>query len=306
MIEIVDCHSHIGTDLYWPNVGTIEEYSKNANQKGITESFLMPVPSPTYIDGYKKIILLKYKHYGKEIKYFSVIEDLKTGEIITKETLNNLNPYKKANDELYNICKNNSKYNYVPLIHPYFYSMEDFEEHIKRGAKIFKIHGIACGIIPNEISEEFFRIIEYLKIPLLIHSDYSDEENIFHYNDANHWLDVLNKYDIKVYFAHAVRFIDRAVNIVNSDDRYIVGLGPDKVINDKDTPMANKNGDYLSKCLSIFDINKVVFDIDYPWNTISCNNKNLDWDSPDRVKELLSETEQEKVFSKNVRRFIRR
>lgn len=304
MKEIIDCHSHIGTDMYWPNVGTIEEYSKNASQNGITESFLMPIPCPIYFDDNKKIVLLKYKHYGEEIRYFSFVEDLKTGEIITKEVLKNINPYKRANDELYNVCKNNPKYNYVPLIHPYFYSIEDFEEHIKRGAKIFKIHGIACGIIPKEIREEFFRMIEYLKIPLLIHTDYSDKENIFQYNDANHWLDVLTKYNIRVYFAHAARFVNCAIAAVNSDDRYIIGLGPDKVINDNATPMADKNDDYLSKCLSIFDLNKVVFDIDYPWNTVSCDNKTLEWDSPVRVKKILSETEQEKVFGKNMKRFI--
>ena len=82
MKELIDCHSHIGRDMYWPNVGTIEEYSKNASQNGITESYVMPIPCPIYIDDNKKIILLKYKHYGEEIRYFSLVEDLKTVEIV--------------------------------------------------------------------------------------------------------------------------------------------------------------------------------------------------------------------------------
>lgn len=306
MKEIIDCHSHIGRDMYWKNLGSLDEYQRETQKKGVTESFIMSVPSPIYIEGNKKITLLKYKHYGQEIKYFKLEEDLKTKEIKKISVRNNCNPYKRANDELYNACKNDLSLNYVPLIHPLFYSIDDFCEHIKRGARIFKIHGIACGVTPSMISEEFFKIIEYLKVFLLIHTDYSDVENICHYNDANHWLNVLSKYDIKVYFAHAVRLIQRAIDEVNCDDRYIIGLGPDKIINDASTPMAIKNGNYLEYCLNVFDINKIVFDIDYPWNIVGGNDYSLDWYSVDRVKKILSENEQEKVFCKNIKNFIRR
>lgn len=305
-MEIIDAHSHFGIDMLWQNSGKIDEYMNFALAKGITNTFAMSVPCPIFFENGKKIIPSKYKHINGVIKYFSQEEDLKTKEILIKTIEKVENPYEKANNFVYEQCKNNMMFNYVPLIHPYFYSLDDFLLQIKRGAKIFKIHGIACGIIPNEIPEEFFRLIEYLKIPLLIHTDYSDKENLAYYNDAIHWYEVLKNYDIKVYFAHAVRLINDIVKKVNEDDRYIVGLGPDKFIGDPYTPMAEKEINYLEHCFSIFDMEKIVFDVDYPWNIMSSSDYNLDWNSINRIKLLLGIDEQKKVFSENIKKFIKR
>ena len=305
-MEIIDAHSHFGTDMLWQNSGRIDEYVSFALANDIRQTFAMSVPCPIFFESGKKFILLKYKHINGIIKYFSQEEDLRTNEVLIKSIGKVSNPYEKANNLVYEQCKNNAMFNYVPLIHPYFYSLDDFLLQIKRGAKIFKIHGIACGIIPSEIPEEFFRLIEFLKIPLLIHTDYSDKENLAYFNDANHWYEVLRKYDIKVYFAHAVRLIDDIVKKVNEDSRYVVGIGPDRFICDPYTPMAKKGVDYLEYCFSVFDMNKIIFDVDYPWNIISSNDYSLDWNSSDRIKLLLGVNEQRKVFSENIKKFIKR
>ena len=176
-------------------------------------------------------------------------------------------------------------------------------EHKKRGAKVFKIHGIACGVNPKDIDEEFFRLLEKHNIKILVHTDYSKEDNILSQNSAMNWLDVLQKYKIRTYLAHAVRLDDKAIDIVNNDYRYIVGLGPDQLL--------GKNGQnyvdtdcFLDYCFSKFDENKIVFDIDYPWNLQDKEDYNLEWNSVDRVKEILGEEQSQKVLKRNMINFL--
>ena len=66
-----------------------------------------------------------------------------------------------------------------------------------------------------------------------------------------------------------------------------------------------KRCDYLETLFDLFDINKICFDIDYPWNTISYENQELDWNSLKRINQLpLTTQEKEKVLSKNSQKFF--
>ena len=303
-IAITDAHSHLGRDAFWFNEGKIDEYIKNAKATGVVDCFLMSVPCPVISNNNGKKILSLHKLEGKEFKHYVVEES--NGKKNFIPNLTGINPYKVANDYIYGITKNNSdiiNFNYVPLIHPYYYSEEDIFEHIKRGAKMLKIHGIACGVIPKLIDDNFFKIIEYYGIPLLIHTDFSNEENLLSYNSAKEWLNVLMKYNIKVYFAHAARLDFDAISIINGDNRYIVGIGPDKLL--------SKNGqnnidckNFIDYCFNTFDNNKIVFDIDYPWNVKDIDNYELDWNSSKRIISQLSNNEQQKVLRKNIKKFI--
>ena len=64
------------------------------------------------------------------------------------------------------------------------------------------------------INKEFFEILEYLKIPIIIHTDFSNQENVLSYNSAFNWLECLKKYDIKSYFAHAARLSEKCIDII--------------------------------------------------------------------------------------------
>ena len=304
-IEIIDGHSHFGKDGFWPNDGYYKEYLEKCSKIGVKEVFGMSVPCPVIYDNEGNKTYLSYYVMNRNSIEHYVLKEQKGKQILIPNLIG-INPYKEANDLMYNLSlkANNIKFNYVPLIHPKYYSYDDFEDNIKKGAKMFKIHGIACGVIPNKIEEEFFRLLEYFKIPIIIHTDYSKEENILSYNNAMNWLKVLSKYNIKVYLAHAVRLSNEAIDIVNKDDRYVVGLGPDMLLS---IPGQNEQNpiNYLDFCFSNFNINKLIFDIDYPWNTKNPNDFSFDWDSIDRIETKVSLDEKEKILSKNIKRFIK-
>lgn len=300
--KIIDGHSHIGIDEYWKNEGILDEYIKNLRKLGINETFLMSVPCPVIkkSDG-TNIILSSNELINNEIKHFRIIEkDGKKDYLLVRK---NQNPYKEANEIIYNACKGTGdiKINYVPIIHPYYYSIEDLVEQKKKGAKMFKIHGIAAGVIPEKIGTDFFEAIEKLEVPLIIHTDYSEKDDFFSSNNAMHWLKVLEPYNIKVYFAHAARLIDDAIDIINNDNRFLVGLGPTMLLSTEEYKTQNVEN-YIDYCFDHFDINKVVFDIDYPWNIISKNNFSLDWSSLDLIRNKTKE--QDKVLSKNLINFL--
>lgn len=304
-IYVIDSHSHFGNDNFWPNKGDAKEYIRN-NCNNVREVFAMSVPCPVILneDG-SKTILSYYRIEGGRINHYKVCE--KDGEKKYSANLLGENPYKIANDYIYNMCKqyDKIKFNYVPIIHPYYYSYEDLINHVKRGAKIFKIHGVACGVIPQKINNEFFEILECLNIPILIHTDFSKEENILFYNSASNWLDCLKKYYIKTYFAHVARLSEKVIDIINDDTRYVVGLGPDKLLSLNDYNEHNTKN-FLEYCFNRFKIDKLIFDLDYPWNIKCGNDYDFDWDSIKRInKSGLSFEEKNKILSKNINRFLK-
>lgn len=305
-IYIIDSHSHFGKDNFWLNYGDSQEYI-NSTQCYVNEVFAMSVPCPVIIgkDG-SKTILSYYETVDNDIKHYKVEEKCNGSKKYIPNLLG-INPYKEANDYIYNLSKQNNviKFSYIPIIHPYYYSFDDLLEHIKRGAKMFKIHGVACGVIPQKIDINFFEILEYLGVPIIIHTDFSREENILFYNSTLNWLECLKEYNIKCYFAHAARLSEKCIDIINTDDRYVVGIGPDKMLS-IDGYTEQKNNNYLEYCFNRFDIDKLIFDIDYPWNTKDIENYEYDWDTINRIDKLdLSFDEKNKVLSKNIRKFIK-
>ena len=301
--EIIDAHSHFGKDCFWPNEGTPDEYIKMAKEKGIGACFAMPTGCPVIKDGAKETILSYYQLEGNELKHYRV--EKTDGKTIMVPNLVGMNPYKEANDALYEMTQNRKDFHfdYVPLLHPKYYSEEDIALQVKRGAKICKIHGIACGVDPREIDPDFFRLLEKYHIKVIIHTDYSKEDNILSRNCAMNWLEVLQKYHIRAYLAHAVRLDDKAIDIVNHDYRYIVGLGPDLLLG-KDGQNYVDTDHFLEYCFDHFDENKVVFDMDYPWNIQDRDDYRLDWKSPERVKQVLGEEQAQKVFKRNIINFV--
>lgn len=305
-MHVIDGHSHIGNDTFWKNVGDIQEYLKNLEKKGISEAFIMSVACPTIERNDQKVSLLIHGEKNIENDHLRIIKN-KDGSITKELIKKNDNPYKEANDLIYNIVTNNSspiKLNYVPLIHPYYYSYEDFISNLKRGAKMFKIHGIAGGVLPDNISDEFFEMIESLGVSLIIHTDYSKTNDLQMSNSPDAWLNRLSKYNIDVYLAHAARLSENAISTINQDSRYMVGIGPDLLLS---RPGRNyiDTDHYLETCLEKFNINKMIFDIDYPWNIISNQDYSLDWDSIDRINSLLSKNEQEIVYNKNIEKITK-
>ena len=307
--EAIDAHSHFGNDRFWINDGDVDLYVKRAKENGINAALAMSVPCPVFKEDNKEEILSYYEVENGEIKHYHV--EKRPDKEIWIPHLQGTNPYKKANDIIYKMSQERTdfQFEYVPLLHPKYYSEEDIVENINRGAQIFKIHGIACGINPKDIDPEFFKILEKYNAKLIIHTDYSHKDDLASQNNAMNWIRVLEKYHIKSYLAHAARLDPEAIDIINHDYRYIVGLGPDKYLSNCGINYQRPD-DLLETIFDSFDINKVVFDMDYPWNIYGINKeaKNIDlrhdWKTIDRLDHYLNPEEKQKVLKRNIINFM--
>lgn len=307
--EAIDAHSHFGNDKFWVNDGDVDFYVKKAKEHGINAALAMSVPCPVFKEDNKEEILSYYELENGEIKHYHV--EKRPDKEIWIPHLQGINPYKKANDMIYKMSQERKdfQFEYVPLLHPKYYSEEDIVENINRGAQIFKIHGIACGINPKDIDPEFFKLLEKYKVKLIIHTDYSHKDDLASQNNAMNWIQTLDKYNIRAYLAHAARLDPEAIDIINNDYRYIVGLGPDKYLGNCGINYQRPD-DLLETIFDSFDIGKVVFDMDYPWNIYGINKevRNIDlrhdWKTIDRLDHYLNPEEKQKVLKRNIINFM--
>ena len=308
-VQIIDGHSHFGNDNSWVHDGEVDFYIKKAKENGIGATFAMSVPCPIFKENGREEILSYYENDGNGIKHYHV--EKRPDKEIWIPHLKGTNPYKKANDAIYKMCqeRKDHHFEYVPLLHPKYYSEEDIAENIKRGTNIFKINGIAAGINPQEIDPEFFKLLEKYKAKIIVHTDYSDKDNLASQNSAMNWIKVLEKYHIKAYLTHAARLDPEAIHIINNDYRFIVGLGPDRCLENY-WQNYKKSDDILQTIFDSFEPNKVVFDLDYPWNIRGINKeiKNIDlgmyWKTAEKLDKYLGEEEKEKVLKKNMINFM--
>ena len=308
-VQAIDGHSHFGVDKFWVHDGEEDFYVRKAKEAGIGGCLAMPVPCPTFKNGDREEILSFYEEENGERKHYHV--EKRPDKEIWIPHLQGVNPYKKANDAIYKMCQDRKDFifEYVPLLHPKYYSEEDIAENVKRGARIFKIHGIACGVNPQEIDPEFFHLLEKYGAKLIIHTDYSREDNLASQNSAMNWIKVLEKYHIRTYLAHAARLDPEAIDIINQDYRFIVGLGPDRYLGNCGLNYQRPD-DILQTIFDSFEPEKVVFDMDYPWNIRGINREakqpdlGMDWRTINRLDKYLGEEEKQKVLKQNIISFM--
>ena len=310
--RIIDCHSHIGTDNAWEVKGTLSEYIKKVEEMGITESFLMPVPMPIISIGHYSIIPIILGTDGENDYIVQGVEDLSGERGIPLSQ----NPYQYANLMLYQriaVCKNsNIKLHFIPLVHPLFDTIEYLEQLIiSFNPKALKLHGYSCLISPYEIGNDFWELIHFYDIPLIIHTDCDtsdDEPTLDTYlrneNSPLNWIQLLHKYSIRAYLTHGVRLCEESCKIINESSNLVVGLGPDALLSTCKGRMYS-DAPYLETLFSKINIDKICFDIDYPWNVVSYGNQEFDWDSLNRIKALgLTDSALEKVLYSNAKIFF--
>ena len=162
---------------------------------------------------------------------------------------------------------------------------------------------------PKEIEPEFFKLLEKYGVKLIIHTDFSCQDDLASRNSAMNWLEALDKYHIRAYLAHAARLDPKAIDIINHDYRYIVGLGPDRYLGNCGLNY-QKPDDLLGTIFDSFPPEKVVFDMDYPWNIRGINKEirnidlGMDWRTIDRLDKYLSEEDKQKVLKRNIINFM--
>ena len=310
--RIIDAHSHIGVDNTWNVAGKLDEYIEKANKIGVKESLIMPVPMPIINVAGNEIIPVMLGEYEGEYFMLEMVKDRKGLRLsVTKE-----NPYKFVNEILYRKIKYNKNQDillhFIPLIHPVFDNIDYLEEIANKYNPVaFKLHGYSSIISPKEVDEEFWKTINRLNIPLIPHTDCdtsNNEQSIDTYyrneNSPLNWIKILEKYNLKGYLTHGARLCKQSIKLVNDNPYLVIGLGPDALLS-KTKDRMYTNASYLDTLFSKVDIDKICFDIDYPWNVLSYDCNELEWKQIERLKKLRLKEELEKVLYKNSKRFFK-
>lgn len=301
--RIIDSHSHIGIDRFFRFKGNIQEYVKECQEIGVTDSLLMSTPCPVISYDDKTIIPLIWEYKNKHFSYYQE-ENGQRREV-------KQNPYELANTLLQvsiNHVKNSEiNLKFIPLVHPKYDTIQYLNEILSKKPPAIKLHGIAAAFSPYEISNEFWSILRKYNMPVIVHTDYDNTNNdtpltmLRNLNTPLDWIKVLEEQHIRALLTHGVRLCEESCKQINESDNFIVGIGPDSLIASEKERLY-QNSDYLKKIFSMVDIHKLVFDIDYPWNV---KEGQLDFNAINRINHLgLCEYDLEKVLSQNAIEFF--
>lgn len=195
---------------------------------------------------------------------------------------------------------------FIPHIHPLHDTLEHVEETCGQEPPAIKIHGTSWGINPTTIPSKFFQIVRQYETLLMLHTDYhSNPQNsldmIKRANDPLVWIRLCDKYGLRAILAHGARLCRESLNIVNASDSFAVGLSPKLYM--KGNGVKRTGGCYLKLLCEMVDADKLLFDIDYPWN-VTDDCKALSWDLDHDLQEFLSARDIENVYFKNAARFF--
>lgn len=322
-MRIIDAHSHIGECCGWQIEGKIEDYVRHVKEKGITESILMPPPTPIINGKRGKIVPVEIdwdedswwwcKLVDCDIEYENGLDCMVKCQ---KEEPADVNPYQSINLQLYQKIaeygESDVKLHFVPLIHPCLDTTEYIEMIIKTYNPVaLKIHGIGAVIFPELISNDFCEVVRKYDIPLIIHTDIdrnqedSPSKEIRNLNTPLSWLKFLEANNIRAYLAHGAKLCKESCEIINKSENFVVGLGPDRWLSYHPNFLA-VDKPYLPTLFSAIDTSKICFDLDYPYNVQDEFSMVQDWDSLGRLLALgLTEEDYEKVFCDNARKFFK-
>lgn len=292
---IIDGHSHCGLDIFHGKT-EIDEYIHFAKKSGINIGLIMGVPSPCRD---LKDINSRYMYWtfnGKNINYH--------GEA---------NPFLGLNYNLYDLLKAKStstlKLVFIPTFHPIMDTSYKLEELIERTDPVaLKIHGIGSGIGPNDISNEFIKIIKKYNLPLILHTDYDAGQTkdlsmvyVRNSNDSKKWAEFLIKNEIYGTLNHGASLNLETFELTNKTEFIKIALGPDRVAcldkNRLHIDCLKDYRNYLQYLKKYLETDKIIYDADYNWNSLSGD----DFESVIRVKEIFTtEESQKQIFSENI------
>lgn len=299
--KIIDSHSHIGIDYLWGKA-EFEKYIELLEKQSISIGLVMPVPGPSLIHNQNK------RYFYWDIN--------KQGKIIYNSDVYSklINPYKEINEHIFNkikLSKSGLRIEFIPMIHPIIDTC-DYLEYIKDKYKplALKIHGIGGGYGPGSISNETIKVLKKLDLPLIIHTDYSNNSNdgidyLRNINTPYKWAEFILKHELKGYLTHGCRLDSKTFNLVNKNDNLVIGIGPDiKINNERFRWVENcNNKEYLEIIRDQLDHNKILFDLDYSWNVID-KDKNIDNSAVNRISSFFPKKEKEKILSRNAIKFF--
>lgn len=313
---IIDAHSHIGIDYYFGD-SKIKDYDNFCLKSNISKGMLMPMPWPVYNEKNIDICSLIWEHEDyKKINYYKVSYNK---NYIEKESIFS-NPYEKINYFYYNQIKNSelkTKIEFIPLVHGVLDNAYYIEKMINKMKPVaVKFHGFSGGFFPDNINSDLIEVIRYYDIPIILHT------SVYKYNDGygadtkywrnkcspKNWCLFLKENNLKGTLNHGACLDEEVINIVNKSDNIRIGIGPDfeisndpyKVLTEKDTYV--RIG-YLNLLKKMTDPEKILFDVDYNWN--SGINNELDSDSIYRIYKTWNYIDSEKILENNAKQFYK-
>lgn len=309
-MKVYDGHSHLGKDSFYPLRGDNESFISLFSKLEISEANIMPVPCPEYFfENTSKRSLVWEFSKGK----FNYFNQIKCGGEWINSTQNPINPYKEFNEILRNnLTKVSAPFliHFVPLVHPIL-DQEDYLDKLLSDSKIIgiKIHGLACGITPKQMPPRFLRQVSRSRVPIIVHTDYIPLENTpFNYlrknNKAIDWVNLFEDFGIRGYITHGAAICFDTLSKINESKNHVVAIGPDLWIS-KEPENLLQSGDYLSRLIEQCSPDKLVFDLDFPYNIDDLSSLNLDLEPINRLRNRgINSLDLEKILYSNSKNFF--
>ena len=295
---IVDSHSHIGKDIFHGD-SFIDDYIQFAKQSQIDIGILMGVPSPCTNLNDVSSRLMYWKYVEGKMQYYG-----------------QRNPFMKLNYDLNSLIAQKSSRELILLFaavfHPVMDDMDYFSKLIDETDPIaIKIHGIGSGVGPEDISNDYIKLLQRINIPIIVHTDCDfgkgsiSMQHVRNINRAINWARSFDKNKIKGILNHGASLDKETFNIVNNSEYLTTALGPDKIAClDKNRLFVDCLKDYRNYLQYMKDnlkISKIIYDTDYNWNLHDKND--IDYDSVKRVREIFGEEDAIKILGNNLMDF---
>jgi len=240
-----------------------------------------------------------------------------------------VNPYSRMNRFVLGEVKSLNKqgkmsYYFIPKVHPVLDAPEEVEKLLREPECVgLKIQGLATHVVPEDVPRWVAILAnEYCKV-VMVHTDYLDKDikderiprhlrRIIAGNTPMQWINWARKNELrKMYLAHLARLDVEAINEVNNSEGFVLGLGPDRMLQGEPMRLSMKTDGILYDALQLVDPNKLVFSTDYAWNVFDRKDwQSFDWSTIERLIEEgqklgVSEQELEKILQGNALDFFR-
>ncbi len=274
-MEKFDTHSHIGTDIEHPLPSNIDGYLEKARDKKIKRAILIGVPNPANTNKGEN-------PFAEANAFFERQVDLKS------------TPYLKLH--------------FAPHVHPLYDTPKHLERTLERKPIAVKIHGTSWGINPKDIPKSFFKTIREYDVPLIIHTDYNRRPTnalqlCQRMNDPLVWIDLCERNGVRASLTHGLRLCEESwKRISQAGEQFIVGLAP-KLNPNTSLRTKRDSGDYMSQLLEMANLSQLVFDIDFPYNTV--NYENPHWTLDEELAGKVSENQLRQIYKETAEKFYR-
>lgn len=146
----------------------------------------------------------------------------------------------------------------------------------------------------------------------MFHTDYSSKSNtpidiLYQANEPRKWINILLKNNIRAYLTHGCRLDEESAKIINDNkNQFLVGIGPDILLNNEPERLTENSDNYLKDLFKIFNIDFLSFDIDYNWNYTDRISYTYDCEQLSRIKKIISdESDLKKVLKNNSKSFFK-